>query len=103
MAVINVTTLRVNSAEGWGQMVANHNKAKVILEKYGARNVRLLVPVAGAEPSGTAHSVFEAADLATLGKILDSIYADPDMITVMMSGAESASWTSGVLMELADT
>jgi hypothetical protein len=103
MPVINVTTLTVQSAEGWGQMVQNHNKAKVLLEKYGARNVRLLVPISGAEPSGTAHSVFEADDLASLGKILDSTYTDPDMVSIMMRGAESASWTNGILMELPDT
>jgi hypothetical protein len=103
MAVINVTTLRTHSAEGWGQMVENHAKAKAILEKHGGRNVRLIVPIAGAEPSGTAHSTFEADDLASLGKILDSIYADPDMIALMTSGGESATWTTSVLLEMEDT
>jgi hypothetical protein len=45
MAAMNVTTLTVQPA-GWNQMVENHKKAKVILEKHGARNVRLLAPVA---------------------------------------------------------
>jgi hypothetical protein len=97
MAVISVATL--TSGDNWEQFLEANKKAKAILEKYGAKNVRLLAPVAGAEPSGTFHSTFEADDLATLGKILDSIYADPDMLALMMSGA-SSSWTSSILGDI---
>jgi hypothetical protein len=99
MGVMNVTTLTAQPG-GWDQLVENTQKAKVILEKYGARNVRLLAPIAGAEPAGTAHSVFEADDLATLGRILDSIFADPEMLALMQSGAESATWTTSILGDL---
>ena len=97
MAVISVATL--TSGDNWEQFLEANKTAKAILEKYGAKNVRLLAPVAGAEPSGTFHSTFEADDLATLGKILDSIYADPDMLALMMSGA-SSSWTSSILGDI---
>ena len=55
--------------------------------------------VAGAIPSGTVHSTFEADDLASLGKVLDSIYADADMLAMMQSGT-AVSWTSSILGEL---
>jgi hypothetical protein len=99
MAVVNVTTMTVKPG-GWDKMVADSQKAKGILEKYGAKNVRLLVPLAGAEPSGTAHTTFEADDLATLGKILDSIFADADMISLMQSGAETTTWVTSVVADL---
>jgi hypothetical protein len=99
MAVVNVTTMTVKPG-GWTKMVEDSKKAKAILEKYGAKNVRLLVPISGAEPSGTAHSTFEADDLAALGKVLDSIFADPDMIALMTSGAETTSWVTSVVGDL---
>jgi len=79
--------------------MADSKKAHVIMEKYGAKNVRILAEVAGATPSGTVHSTFEADDLATLGKVLDSIYADPDILALMQSGA-AVSWTSSILAEI---
>jgi hypothetical protein len=99
MPVTNVTTLTVKPG-GWDEMMENVKKAKVILERHGGRNVRLLVPVSGGGPSGTAHSTFEADDLAGVGKVLDGIYADPEMVALMMKGAESASWESSILAEL---
>jgi hypothetical protein len=99
MPVTNVTTLTVQPG-GWDDMLENVKKAKAILEKHGARNVRLMVPVSGGGPSGTAHTTFEADDLAAVGKVLDSIYADPEMVAVMMKGAESSSWESSILVDL---
>jgi hypothetical protein len=98
MAVISVATLTVGDGR-WEDFLDSNKKAKAILEKYGAKNVRLLAPVSGAEPSGTFHSTFEADDLASLGKVLDSIYADQDMLALMQSGAAS-SWTSSILGEI---
>jgi len=97
MAVISVATLTIG--DSWEAFLESNKKAKAILERYGAKNVRLLAPVAGAETSGTFHSTCVADDLATLGKILDSIYADPDMLALMQSGA-SSSWTSSILGEI---
>ena len=99
MPVTNVTTLTVNPG-GWDEMMENTKKAKVILERHGGRNVRLMVPISGGGPSGTVHNTFEVDDLAALGKVLDGIYADPEMVALMMKGAESASWESSILMDL---
>ena len=98
MAVISVGTITV--ADGrWDEFIEDNKKSKAILERYGAKNVRLLAEVAGATPSGTVHTTFEADDLASLGKILDGIYADPDMLAMMQAGA-AASWTSSILGEI---
>jgi len=99
MPVTNVTTLTVQ-AGGWDDMLENVKTAKAILERHGGRNVRLMVPVSGGGPSGTAHTTFEADDLAAVGKVLDGIYADPEMVAVMMKGAESSTWESSILVEL---
>jgi len=99
MNVISVTTMKV-AAGGWDQTVGNHVKAKPILERHGAQNVRLLVPLAGGAESGTVHLVFEAADMASIGKVTDAIYSDPDMQTLMRSGADITTWTTSLLGEV---
>ena len=100
MPVTNVTTLTITKPGGWDDMLENTKKAKAILERHGARNVRLMVPVSGGGPSGTAHTTFEADDLAAVGKVLDGIYADPEMVAVMTKGAESSTWESSILVDL---
>ena len=100
MTVMNVATLTVQRP-GWDLMMENSKKAKVILEKHGAKNVRLLGPVEGGGPSGTVHSFFEADDLAAAGKVLDdAIHADPEMIPLMQTGAETTSHVSSLLTDV---
>jgi hypothetical protein len=98
MAVINVTTLTV-APDRWEQFIGDNKKSKAILERHGAKAVRLLAEVAGSVPSGTVHMTFEADNLAALGKILDSVYADPDILAMMQSGV-AVSWTSSILGDI---
>ena len=100
MTVTNVTTITVQGTDGWNQMMENTAKAKAILEKHGVKNFRLLVPVSGGSASGTVHNSFEVDDFATLGRVLDAIYTDPDMIALMTSAGDSSSWVTSVLMEI---
>jgi hypothetical protein len=97
MAVISVTTLTVGA--NWDKFLEDQKKSKAILEKHGARNVRLLGEIAGSVPSGTMHSTFEADNLESLGKITDAVYADPEILAMMQNGS-AASWTSSILGEI---
>jgi hypothetical protein len=98
MAVISVTTLTV-APDRWEQFVEDNKKSKAILERHGARGVRLLAEVAGAVPSGTVHLTFEADSLQALGKIMDSVFADPDILAMMQSDV-TVSWTGSILGEI---
>ncbi len=44
--------------------------------------------------------VWPAEDLAALGKIMDSIFADPEILAIMQSTADTTSWTSSILGDL---
>jgi hypothetical protein len=99
MTVVSVTTLPTQPGTSWEETLEGHRKAKAILERHGAKNVRLLVSLTGAQPVGTAHSVFEADDNAALGKVTDAIYTDPEMLALMNSGGAS-SWTTSVLVDI---
>jgi hypothetical protein len=98
MAVISVATITVAPGR-WDEFIEGSKKAKTMLEKHGAKNVRLLAELAGAVGSTAVHSTFEADDLAALGKVMDSIYADPDMLALMQNGT-AVSWTSSILGEI---
>ena len=50
--------------------------------------------------TGTVHVVWPAEDLAALGKIMDSIFADPEILAIMQSTADTTSWTSSILGDL---
>jgi len=98
MAVVSVTTLTV-VADRWDQFIDDNKKSKAILERHGAKKVRLLAEVAGSVPSGTLHLTWEAADMAGLGKIMDSVFADPDILAMMQSGA-TVSWTGSIMGDI---
>jgi hypothetical protein len=100
MAVLNVATLSI-PASAWNETLETCKKAKGILEGLGAQDVRFITPIAGGAPGGTVHSTFEAPDLASLGKVLDAMYTNQDMIALMARGSElGVTWQSSILAEL---
>ena len=76
-----------------------NKKGKAILEKNGAKNVRYLAEVAGSTPSGTVILTYEADDMTSLGKIMDAVFADPEILAMMQSGT-TMSWTGSILGEI---
>jgi hypothetical protein len=98
MAVISVTTLTV-APGNWDQFLEDNKKGKAILERNGAKNVRYLAEVAGSMPSGNVHLTYEADDLTSLGKIMDAVFADPEILAMMQDGA-TTSWTGSILGEI---
>ncbi len=99
MTVVNTTTLTF-TAGGWDKLVEDVTKSKAILERHGAKNVRLLVPVSGPMGAGTAVTTLEADTHADMGKIMDAIFADPDMIAMMMSTEGATSWTASTFIDI---
>ena len=52
-------------------------------------------------PSGSVISTFEAYDLAALGKVLDAVYADPEILAMMQSsGSSGVTWTGSLLADI---
>jgi hypothetical protein len=82
MAVVGVAQLTVRPGH-WPDFIENMKQSKKILETCGARNVRLLAPLAGPEPSGTVAFTFEAEDLAAWGTINQTYYSDAAAMDLM--------------------
>ena len=83
MAVISVTTLTVKP-DKYEAFLDENRKAKAILERCGAKNVRLMGTIVAGEASGTLAMTWEADDNASYGAVIDKFLADPDGLALLM-------------------
>jgi hypothetical protein len=89
MAVVNVTTFTVRP-DRFEDALADNRKAKAILEKHGARNVRVLAGLVAGQATGTLAFIFEADDFASWGAVEDKFFADPEGMALVQSTGASA-------------
>jgi hypothetical protein len=100
MAVISVTALTVKP-DKYEAFLDLNRKAKTILERCGARNVRLMGTIVAGQASGTLAMTWEADDHASYGAVMDKFWpqcrwrGDPGIRVVgRRSPCMAASWTS---------
>ena len=102
MTVLSVTTLSIKPGR-YEDFLASIQKSKSLLEKHGAKNVRLIVSMSG-QTSGSFALTHEADDYTDAGRITDKFLADPEgLAATMESGtAESpvVSWQPSTWMEI---
>ena len=84
MAVTQVVTLTLKP-DGYQAFLEQHSKAKAVLERCGARNVRLMGTILAGEATGTLAVTFEADDHASIGAVTDKLLADPDGMALLMT------------------
>ena len=95
MAVIAVTVLTVKP-DRYEDLLADTRKSKAILEKSGARDVRLVASMtAGGGAMASLAVSFEVDDFAAQGAVMDKFLADPEGLAVMMSTVSSESPVAG--------
>jgi hypothetical protein len=83
MAVISVSTLTLKP-DGYQALVETHRKAKAVLERCGAKNVRLMGTITAGEATGTLAVSFEADDYASYGAVMDNFLADSEGMALLM-------------------
>jgi len=102
MTVISVTALTIKP-DRYEDFLTTTKKSKSILEKCGAKNVRLIVGLGG-QASGSFVLSHEADDHAASGGILDKFLADPEGLALMMEsgteGGPTASWQTSTWVEI---
>lgn len=102
MMVLSVTTLTIRP-DRYEDFLENTKKSKSILEKCGAKNVRLIVSMSG-QISGSFVLTHEADDHAASGAILDRFLADSDGLALLMEsgteGGPTASWQTSSWVEI---
>jgi hypothetical protein len=94
MAVVAVTTTTVKP-DRWEDFLADVRKVKAVMDKCGARNVRVLAGLVAGEATGTATFLYEADDFAGYGGIYDKFLADPDGLALIQSTGASTSPVNG--------
>ena len=102
MTVLSVTALTIKP-DRYEDFLATTKKSKSILEKSGAKNVRLIVGMSG-QSSGSFVLTHEADDFTDAGRVLDKFLADPEGLAVMMEtgteGGPTASWQTSTWVEI---
>lgn len=102
MTVLSATTLTVK-LDRYEDFLASAQKSKSLLEKHGAKNVRLIVSMSG-ELSASFTLTHEADDFTDAGRIRDKFLADPKGLGVMTesgsAGGLTASWHPSTWVEI---
>jgi hypothetical protein len=86
MAVVVVTTLAAKP-DRYEDFLAELRSAKAIMEKHGARSVRVLAGTVAGEATGTVVFTEEFDDFAQYGRYTDAVMADPEVIRMMTPSA----------------
>ena len=94
MAVVSASTLTVKP-DRYEDFLETTRKAKAILEKCGAKNVRLLAALTAGEASGSVAMSWEADDFGSQGAVLDKFVADPEGLALFMASNTTAGPTAG--------
>ena len=77
MAVVTVATMTIKP-DRMEDYLDNARKSKAIMEKHGAKNVRLLAAVVAGEATGTLAFISEADGPAAQGAFTKQYMADPE-------------------------
>ena len=101
MAVVNATTVQVKP-DRFAEWLDNFRKVKPIMEKAGAKNVRVLVGLVAGEGTGSIIVVSEADDFASSGKVLDQAFADQEIVRQLTLGEGNpmAGWQSSMFLDV---
>jgi hypothetical protein len=94
MAVVSVTTL-TPKPDRYEDTLADVRKVKAILEKNGARNVRLLAALVAGQATGSLVMTAETDDFAANGAVLDKFLADPEGLALISAVNTSAGPITG--------
>jgi hypothetical protein len=88
MVVVTTTILQVkpDRFQEWLDMT---RKIKPMMEKAGAKNIRVLVGLLAGQQTGTVVFTSEAHDFAGAGSMLDQAFADPEIQKILALGEGS--------------
>ena len=83
MAVVAASTVTLKPG-AYPAFLEYHGKTKAVLERLGARNVRLMGSIGG-DAGGALAVSMEFDDYASYGKFTDAMLADPDGMAMLSS------------------
>src|SRR5690349_14608889 len=102
MAVMSVTILQVKPGR-YDDYLAVTARADKMLEKAGAKNIRLIVGLTAGEASGSMVPTWEADDFTSHGKVTDAFFANGGAeLLAELGGADSPilGWQSSTYVDV---
>jgi len=103
MTVVSVTALTVKP-DRYEDFLAMTRKTKAIMERCGAKNIRLLAGITAGEASGTLALSAEYDDFTDAGRALDKFLADAEGLALMTqsnsAAGPTASWQGSSWIEV---
>jgi hypothetical protein len=94
MAVVSVTTVTVKP-DRYEDFLETTRKSNAILEKCGAKNVRLLAALTAGEASGSLAMIWEADDFGAQGAVVDKFLADSEGLALVTATNTTGGPTVG--------
>ena len=95
MAVVFVATGTVKP-DRMEHYLDGARKTKAVMEKQGAKNVRVLAAVAAGEATGSWAFIYETDDLTAFGASFDKMFADPDVAAASSPENVAANMVAGI-------
>lgn len=89
MTVMAATMMTLKPG-GYEAFLEGHQKSKVVLERLGAKNVRLMGTLSGPDGPAVVAS-FEFDDHASYGRFMDTMATDPEMLAMVQSAGTDES------------
>jgi hypothetical protein len=103
MTVVSTTNIALKPG-GYEAFLDQTRKSKELLERCGAKKVRVLATLLAGQATGGIALAWEAGDHAKYGAVMDKFLADPEgsAMIIRTSGADSpiASFQSSLWIEI---
>jgi hypothetical protein len=102
MAVMNVTVLTIKPGR-MEDYLASCDRSDAMLEKAGAKNLRLMATLTAGPESGVVISTWEADTFTDLGQVTDTFFANGGAELMAETGAEDspiASWANSIVVDI---
>jgi hypothetical protein len=102
VAITSVTVLAVKPGR-YDDFLKQQKDAEALLEKCGAKNLRLMVGLTAGEASGSIVTTFEADNFTAHGKVMDAFFAGGGVeIMQAISGEDSpiSTWQSSTYVDV---
>jgi hypothetical protein len=102
MAIISLTAIHPQPGTSWEEIQKNVKAGNDLIRKHGGENVATMVTMLAGEATGTVTSIWTAPDWARFGGVQNALMADPATQALMVTGGQTASWSTYVSQTIPD-
>ena len=102
MAIISLTAIHPQPGTSWEEIQKNVKAGNDLIRKHGGENVATMVTMLAGEATGTVTSIWTAPDWARFGGVQNALMADPELQALMVTGGQTASWSTYVSQTIPD-